>query len=221
MKVCGSDGDPGDIEPVNCPVHRPLASLKTGSQHRGGPFRPDGAQRLGAVAEGDRRVVIAEGVEQRRDGRGRETREIAGDDEQRASAMASAVMIPPSGPSPGCWSTTQSRPRRSSSAGSPPIADTDEQPAAIRASATRRAIATPPTGIVALSTPIRVLAPPHNTAPNALVIACRASRSSPVGGNAVWIELLHEQSDALGLVGLTDGGGHLLQAPQATEETAV
>ena len=68
-----------------------------------------------------------------------------------------------------------------------------------------------------MSTPIRLLGPPHSTAPNTPVIALH----SPVGRNAVWIELLHEQGDALGLIVLTYGGRHLLQPTQATQEAAV
>ena len=71
---------------------------------------------------------------------------------------------PPRGPSPGTRRDVLEA-ETAQFAGSPPMATTGEQPASASASATRRAIATPATGIVALSAPMRRLAPPHSTAP--------------------------------------------------------
>ena len=44
---------------------------------------------------------------------------------------------------------------------------------------------------------------------------------SPVGGNTAGVELLHEHRDPFGLVALTDGRCHLLQAAQAAQEPAI
>ena len=96
---------------------------------------------------------------------------------------------------------------------SPPIATTRAHPAAVSASATRRAIATPATCIVALSLPMRRLAPPHSTAPiGASAESNNVARSSLHSGDAAGVELLQEHRYAIGLVALADGRGHLLQA---------
>src|SRR5690606_15244566 len=94
--------------------------------------------------------------------------QIAGGEHHGAPpARSAAETIPPTGPSWGTSSARQRSPSASAASRSPPTATTPVAPAARSAWATRRAIGTPSTSTIALSTVGENLRerPPHSTTP--------------------------------------------------------